>query len=155
MTKYKLLQDLSYSVPTPGKHKYLTKVIVVPMGTELELEEIPKEKDIMNEIKIYVEKNYINPDAVHIEIYDGDIYFDKAKAFLILSELTKELNGTWKPNWNDSMEKKYHVFYFQQKLITGYDFDIIDNRPCFKTEELAQKAIELAEEYWKQLFNIS
>lgn len=72
----------------------------------------------------------------------------QAKKLLAINQLmnvSKYLNGNWKPNWNDYKEKKYTIYFEENntKIVINVNYSINNGMACFKTRELAQKAIDI------------
>ena len=68
----------------------------------------------------------------------------KLLAINMLLNVAKYLNEGWQPNWNNEDEKKY-VIYLGIKEEISVSWTIVANGHMvhFKTEELAQKAIDI------------
>lgn len=72
----------------------------------------------------------------------------QAKKLLAINQLmnvAKYLNGDWKPDWNDDNEKKYTISLDRNNKKINITWNVLVNK-CpvyFKTEELAQKAIDI------------
>lgn len=70
---------------------------------------------------------------------------EKLLAINMLLNVAKYLNGDWKPNWNDDNEKKYTISLDRNNKKINITWNVLVNK-CpvyFKTEELAQKAIDI------------
>jgi hypothetical protein len=71
--------------------------------------------------------------------------YQKLLAINKLMNLAKWLNGSWQPNWHDYYERKYYICYdniASRLRIDSNDSDQ-NNFVYFKSEELAQQAIEI------------
>ena len=69
----------------------------------------------------------------------------KLLAINMLLNVAKYLNDGWKPNWNDDNEKKYTISLDRNNKKINITWNVLVNK-CpvyFKTEELAQKAIDI------------
>lgn len=72
----------------------------------------------------------------------------QAKKLLAINQLmniAKYLNNGWKPNWDDDNEKKYTISLDRNNKKINITWNVLVNK-CpvyFKTEELAQKAIDI------------
>lgn len=63
-----------------------------------------------------------------------------------LMNVAKYLNGDWQPDWDNYSENKYYIYIDQDlpnKVYISYCHALIINFVYFKTEELAQKAIDI------------
>lgn len=75
----------------------------------------------------------------------------QAKKLLAINQLmnvAKYLNNGWKPNWDDDNEKKYTISLDRNNKKINITWNVLVNK-CpvyFKTEELAQKAIDILDE---------
>lgn len=79
-------------------------------------------------------------------------------SYRIVKAVIDQLNGDWKPGWNDEDEEKYYIHYV---YISKKKFNIDSNEifqisilPYCKNYEIAQKVIELCEPELKVLFGI-
>lgn len=68
---------------------------------------------------------------------------EKLLAINMLMNVAKYLNGDWQPHWNDVNEDKYYITICYGKMSIEY----VDYTNCtdiyFKSEELAEKAIDI------------
>lgn len=73
----------------------------------------------------------------------SDLQIKKLEAINKLIIVAKYLNGDWKPNWGSFKERKYRVDV--DGLIVSVSHNTIYNRSIcyFKTENLAEQAIEI------------
>lgn len=99
-------------------------------------------------------------DDVEIELMGSDIIFDEeaVKAFLILKELTRELNDGWEPDWEDGIRVWIITYTEDNKKLHPIG---LRSKHCaktfifyFKDEETAERALELGEIYFKQFYGI-
>lgn len=69
----------------------------------------------------------------------------KLLAINMLLNVAKYLNDGWQPNWNDENEKKYTITFdrHNKSIITNWCVTANKCIVYFKTEELAQKAIDI------------
>lgn len=72
----------------------------------------------------------------------------QAKKLLAINQLmnvAKYLNDGWQPDWNNENEKKYTIIFDKNNKIIVTNWCITANKCLvyFKTEELAQKAIDI------------
>lgn len=68
----------------------------------------------------------------------------KLLAINMLLNVAKYLNDGWEPNWDDEDEKKYIIFLGLRKKINVTCTIVVNGHIVyFKTEELAEKAIEI------------
>lgn len=78
---------------------------------------------------------------------EAEQHLKERKLLFKLHQYAKEKNEGWEPDWSDSGENKYYIFYGH----SGNKFEvssvvISDNfkkLPYFKTREIAQECIEL------------
>ena len=69
---------------------------------------------------------------------------DKLRSINKLLNVAKYLNGDWKPDFKNDNDKKWHIYLdITQKPETNYDFMLTKSFVYFKTEELAQQAVEI------------
>lgn len=73
----------------------------------------------------------------------SDLQIEKLEAINKMLVVAKYLNGDWKPNWRNSDEAKYYVYVeddgIKVSYVTQYKFFFCH----FKTENLAEQAIEI------------
>lgn len=72
----------------------------------------------------------------------------QAKKLLAINQLlniAKYLNGDWQPNWDNNNENKYTIYIDRNNTRILIDFMYVSNKCIvyFKTEELAQRAINI------------
>lgn len=72
----------------------------------------------------------------------------QAKKLLAINQLlnvAKYLNGDWRPDWNDDNETKYIISLNRNNKKINITWNVLVNKCLvyFKTEELAQKAIDI------------
>jgi hypothetical protein len=72
--------------------------------------------------------------------------------------ITEALNEGWKPNWNNTDQYKYHIYF---DLENGFSFDdvfswcagsTVGSRLCFKNRELAEYAAKKFIKLYKDYF---
>ena len=142
--------------------------IEIPEGYEVDKEKSTFEKIVFKSKKescedvyrklFYEKKTYFFNRYGEIEdttVYE-DNYLDlnnctsekQAKKLLAINQLmniAKYLNNGWKPNWDDDNEKKYTISLDRNNKKINITWNVLVNK-CpvyFKTEELAQKAIDI------------
>ena len=70
----------------------------------------------------------------------------QAKKLLAINKLmnvAKYLNGDWQPNWNDVYEKKWYIFIEDKQIKINNTYRLQCNDIYFKSQELAEQAIEI------------
>ena len=61
-----------------------------------------------------------------------------------LMNVAKYLNGNWQPDWDNSEEAKYYLYFYGKHYIDiDYRYQYIYCLVYFKSNELAQQAIEI------------
>lgn len=90
------------------------------------------------------------------KLYDIGLYFDtkeEAKQFLKEQTLIKKIKcyveeqqGEWKPNWEDTNQKKYYIAYdFELEtvhVIHNKYYTVFSKLPYFKSKEIAKACID-------------
>ena len=132
---------------------------------EKEKEEFKLDYPANNSTVYYVDSGKNNIDCTaYYESDDHDInkfetgfyYKTKAEAersrkerilLVKLHQWAKMKNGGWKPNWDDRIEPKYHIFYsinYRELSVTcASPMRHLTASPYFKTKEIAQECIDL------------
>jgi hypothetical protein len=67
----------------------------------------------------------------------------KQYAMLKLQYIADQLNGEWVPDWDDGKEKKWYIYYNNTNFYIDANNNFNQLKIYFKSEELAQKALEL------------
>jgi hypothetical protein len=62
---------------------------------------------------------------------------------IIGQHIANELNGGWKPDWNDSVQTKYGVHFKGNKYKTFNTYSVRDNNIHFKSYKLVEQFIEI------------
>lgn len=60
-----------------------------------------------------------------------------------LMNVAKYLNGDWKPNWSDNIQKKYYISIATDNINIDFMFNTCCFDVCFKSKELAKQAIDI------------
>jgi hypothetical protein len=85
------------------------------------------------------------------------------KAYILIKMLAKSLNEGWTPDWNNSNQTKYFV-WFEMGGSSGFRYDdcgswrsasSVGSRLCFKTSKLAEYAAKQFTEVYKQFMLIN
>ena len=130
----------------PLKKSKLYREPKVSLKRSLLPEKTDKNQDITNRIKTFenacAELN-INSSSVKIVGLDDDTI--SSLAYIKLVIIARALNEGWKPNWEDSNEKKWYPYFMLRGgfrfIDSTYDCDHsntdVGARLCFKTEALA------------------
>lgn len=105
-------------------------------------------------------------ELLNIDSSIGKLDSDSAdiQAYKQLKIIVEALNEGWKPNWNDSNERKWYP-YFDMRTSSGFGFSHSDfgrwtssttvgSRLCFKSEELAEYAGKQFTEIYKQFLTL-
>ena len=141
--------------------------IEIPQGYEVDKEKSTFEKIVFKKIK-----GEINSVEDAIEELGEDDETVKQLCLLqsvegisdkIISEIeieivAKALNDRWVPNWKNSSEDKYFIWWNMEKNCFNY-VDVccrgasFSSRLCFKSEKLAEKASQILEKQYKNYFN--
>lgn len=67
----------------------------------------------------------------------------KIQAINKLLNVAKYLNGDWHPDWNDAKNMKFCFYIYDNKLTINYNMLTNTTFVHFKTEQLAQEAIDI------------
>lgn len=89
---------------------------------------------------------------------------EDTQAYKQLKIIAVALNEGWKPNWNDSNERKWYP-YFEMRTSSGFGFSYsyfdlwnartaVGSRLCFKSEQLAEYAGKQFTEIYKQFLTL-
>lgn len=114
-----------------------------------ELEEIEDDFELRNPFKDFIGWDEYITDGTDNSPIGNDLFIllnnKKLYAQLKLQYIADKLNDGWKPDWNDMNEGKYTLVYdydvkefFVFRYISHNHFSVY-----FKSEELAEKAIEI------------
>lgn len=84
-------------------------------------------------------------------------YAEFHNACCMLTIITRALNENWKPDWNNSKERKYYAWFymdskngFRLRGVHNYgDASSVAFRLVFKSEELAQYSAIQFKDIWK------
>jgi hypothetical protein len=85
---------------------------------------------------------------------EAEMIANRFRAYLKLRRIAEILNNGWEPDWNDTSELKYYVFFncFEEAFTVSWQDSFIDiSRIYFQTRELAQKALGLMGEDMEHL----
>lgn len=123
-----------------------------PIKNKLTYEDVAKELFCDNECYYIDQYANINQCSVGVTEYvsknpincTSKKQAEKLLAINKLMNVAKYLNGDWKPNWDNAKEAKYCIYYYNGKYTNiGVNTTYIYNLVYFKTEGLAQQAIEI------------
>lgn len=126
-----------------------TVEIQVPEGYELKQvsagkwELVKSEKDIRDILKD--DASYTPTCLSFRNGLDFEQMKQRIKRFMALSELqcvADYLNDGWESNWEDG-EDKWHIEWYENKLIVDWTYCSTCGEVVFKTKELAKKALEI------------
>ena len=122
--------------------------IDIPEGMEIDLENSDlakgivkfKKKDITYEDIEYTLKLGKNCKSIIINESNAS----KLVALSKLMNIAKYYNGDWKPNWNNSDDRKYLIVYNSNNntYIVDYNYNYIYNSIYFKNKKDAQAVID-------------
>lgn len=78
------------------------------------------------------------------------------KLMFRIKKWLKEQQGDWKPDWTNSYQVKRSIYYSNSDDIlltkSSFDCNYISKLPIFKTDEIAEKFIEVFEREIKEVF---
>ena len=116
-------------------------IIDIPKGMELDTEntDVAKGVIMLRKKKVITYEEIVKLGfCVNLEIGI------KAQAIAQLINIAKYYNGDWKPNWNNSEESKYYIYYenSENKYGVGYTTDINWGNVYFKSRDNAQSVID-------------
>lgn len=78
------------------------------------------------------------------------------KLMFRIKKWLKEQQGDWKPDWTNSYQVKRSIYYGNSDDIlltkSSFDCNYISKMPIFKTDEIAEKFIEVFEREIKEVF---
>ena len=83
-------------------------IIDIPKGMELDTENTDVAKGV---IMLRKKKDITYEEIVKLGFYVNSEIGIKAQAIAQLINIAKYYNGDWKPNWNNSEEPKYYIYY--------------------------------------------
>lgn len=100
---------------------------------------------------------FCNADDHDVNKFENGFYFKtKAEAersrkerilIVKLRQFAEMKNDGWKPNWDDRIEPKYHIFYsnnYRELSVTcASPMRHLTTSPYFKSKEIAQECIDL------------
>ena len=139
----------------------------IPKGYEIDKEKSTFENIVLKPVKVdygfVSEKLFYNKRVYYVTDSGSvtsslfiDSFIDpnnctsekQAKKLLAINQLmnvAKYLNGNWKPNWEDDYEKKYAMILDKnnKRIWIRCFYSINRGIAYFKTEELAQQAVEI------------
>ena len=137
--------------------------IEIPQGYGVDKENSTFEKIVFKKVK---EVNSLEDAIAYLGEEDSTVrqlrllnslhrVSDKIVSEIEIEVVSKALNQNWTPNWKDSNEAKWLIWWDMEKDCFGYVYDyyrgtVTSSRLCFKSKELALKAVEILS---KQLSN--
>lgn len=136
--------------------------IEIPKGFEVDKEKSTFERIVFKELNNSMEEVYRYHNTTQ-EDFDK-LYLNipsHVKAYQKECMVVAFYNKSWVPNWEDSSEKKYYLwFYLDNFRLDGTDCDCDDDsvssaRLCFRTKEDALEAFERFPDVFKEsrMFN--
>ena len=115
-------------------------IIDIPKGMELDTENTDVAKGV---IMLRKKKDITYEEIVKLGFCVNSEIGIKAQAIAQLINIAKYYNGDWKPEWNNSNEDKYYIYYRYIKDEYAVDADLTDvaNIIYFKNRADAQAVI--------------
>lgn len=105
---------------------------------------------------IYSTEEYLDGETYKLAYLSGATFktkeqakrYDKERRLLFkIHEWTKEKNEGWIPDWSNSNEIKYYIFYSNSdmhlKISSAFSLERFNKLQYFKTREIAQECIDL------------
>ena len=78
---------------------------------------------------------------------EAEQYLKERKLLFKLHQWAKLKNDGWEPDFNDSGENKYYIFYSNSdtylKISSAFSLERFNKLPYFKSREIAQECIDL------------
>lgn len=117
-------------------------IIDIPKGMELDTENT----DVAKGVIMLKKKNNITYEEV-VELgfsVRGTEIESKAQAIAKLINIAKYYNEVWKPEWNNSNEDKYYIYYryITDEYLVDANFAEVSSIVYFKNKEDAQAVID-------------
>lgn len=129
-----------------------TVELQIPDGYELKEVDKGKWQLVQKEVKLEQLLTVTTPAVIATPFGERNINFrtvdqlDRVEAMLKLMCVADYLNNGWQPDWNDK-EEKWHIEWYEydmNKLIVDWSCTYSTcGEVVFKTQELAEKAIEI------------
>ena len=116
-------------------------IIDIPKGMELDTENTDVAKGV---IMLRKRKDITYEEIVKLGFCVNSEIGIKAQAIAQLINIAKYYNGDWKPDWNNSNEYKYFIYYRYIKDEYAVDADLteVSNIVYFKNRADAQAVID-------------
>ena len=116
-------------------------IIDIPKGMELDTENTDVAKGV---IMLRKKKDITYEEIVKLGFCVNSEIGIKAQAIAQLINIAKYYNGDWKPEWNNSNEDKYFIYYIYIKDEYAVDADLTEvaNVVYFKNRADAQAVID-------------
>lgn len=116
-------------------------IIDIPKGMELDTENTDVAKGV---IMLRKKKDITYEEIVKLGFCVNSEIGIKAQAIAQLINIAKYYNGDWKPDWNNSNEDKYFIYYRYIKDEYAVDADLTEvaNVVYFKNRADAQAVID-------------
>ena len=116
-------------------------IIDIPKGMELDTENTDVTKGV---IMLKKKKGITYEEIVKLGFCVNSEIGIKAQAIAQLINIAKYYNGDWKPEWNNSNEYKYYIYYRYIKDEYAVDADLTEvaNIVYFKNRADAQAVID-------------
>ena len=116
-------------------------IIDIPKGMELDTKNTDVAKGV---IMLRKKKDITYEEIVKLGFCVNSEIGIKAQAIAQLINIAKYYNGDWKPEWNNSNEDKYYIYYIYIKDEYAVDADLTEvaNVVYFKNRADAQAVID-------------
>lgn len=143
----KTINDIKINVPE-GMEAYLEdNIIKFKPSKKLTYKDIAIElfdgKDVWRIVDYSINKYKNTPNWDFYTNCTSEKQAQKIIAIKKLMNVAKYLNAGWQPDWNDNKQKKYYIFIDMDKIKINTMLSIYCSDIYFKSEELAQQAIEI------------
>lgn len=126
---------------------------IIQLPDNFEVKEIKDGKIILVEKKKLTYENilielkpiiHVTSLSTGVDLYaTSNKMFRKIEAINKLTIVAKYLNGDWQPDWNSQCEKKCYIYIGEKQIRITYTCSTQSSDIYFKTEKLAEQAIEI------------
>jgi hypothetical protein len=98
----------------------------------------------------------VNNGLVFLTNEEAEVHQKKLLAFAKCLSVQKNLNGDWKPNWNDYSDRKYypHYNFKDSEFEVDWKSQHLSENFYFQSKDIAEQFIELCKSELEILFNI-